>query len=218
MRSFRRKVSPTPKKLRNPKPDPIWSLDWEESFAREAIKATEKCEEEQFENEAVKAVIACEQLVLQTDDEASMLDAVDAADMKKEEERNKVLEEDAAAAAAADAVVVASAGWPAEDEETAGAPTSKGELGYCCHCQWEPCVWVQNHRGLSDYDLDHIHDVGLDNFPDDGGKSRRFPLYRMMSRIYHGPINNREPLPKCVEKGIQDMIPSPDGSYVKFKY
>jgi hypothetical protein len=40
-------------------------------------------------------VIACEQLVLQKDDEASILDAVDAANMKKEEERNKVLEEDA---------------------------------------------------------------------------------------------------------------------------
>jgi hypothetical protein len=206
-----KKVSPTPRKSAKEKPDPVWSVDWEDSFAKEAMMATEKCEEDLFEKEAVEAVIACEQFLLQKDDEEAVLDAVDAA--KKKEEENKAAEEDAtAAAAAADDAVVASVA------RKAIRYVRVDDFGYCRHCQLEPCIWVQNRRSMTDYDQEHVRDVGVNNFPNDGGKSRRFPLYRVMSRLCHGPVNAREPLPKCVEDGIQAMIPSQDGTYVGFRY
>ena len=218
-----RRVSPTPKKLwKKPKLEAIWSLEWEDGFAIEALRTAEKCEEQHFEIEAVKATIKCEQFVMQTDEEASVLDAMDAAKRGEEEENDKVIkDEETAAVEKRMGEVVAAVGWPAEGgSHRTGSQnaTVKGEFGYCRHCEGEPCVWIQNRRSMKEYDCDHVSDVGVKNFPNDGGKSRRFPLYRMMSRIYHGPINSRESLPKCVEEGIKNIIPSPDGSYVRFRY
>ena len=160
-----RRVSPTPKKLwKKPKPEAIWSLKWEDDFAIEALETAEKCEEEHSEMEAVKATIKCEQFVLQTDEQASILDAMDAAKKREEEENTKVIEEDATAAADKTmGTVVAAVGWPAEgcSHSTASKnATVRGEFGYCRHCEGEPCVWIQNRRSMKEYDCDHVSDVG----------------------------------------------------------
>jgi hypothetical protein len=88
---------------------------------------------------------------------------------------------------------------------------------FCIDCNKEPCVWYQNCKAMRRLDRENVTRRGLSNFPNDGNKTRRYPLYRRMALIQWGRYVARKRHPRCVEDGVRNIAPDPNKAYTGFQ-
>ena len=83
----------------------------------------------------------------------------------------------------------------------------------CDACDYSPCIWRENRDRM----------ICFDNFVSTKSMPinvRRKYMYQKMNSIIKGvPMGkgNRERLPTCCEKGIREIYPDPDGSYMGYR-
>jgi hypothetical protein len=87
---------------------------------------------------------------------------------------------------------------------------------FCIDCLKEPCTWVHNRQAMRRFDRKNIKRKGMKHLTIDGGKSRRYSLYREMAKIQWGHINTRRQHPLCVEDGIRNIAPEPGKNYIGY--
>jgi hypothetical protein len=87
---------------------------------------------------------------------------------------------------------------------------------FCIDCLQEPCTWVKYRQAMKTIDYANMKQKGMRTEPNDGGKSRRYPLYRKMAKIQWGSITHRRRHPMCVEEGVRNIAPDPNRNYTGF--
>jgi hypothetical protein len=91
---------------------------------------------------------------------------------------------------------------------------------YCPHCKKDPCLFLQILSNL--YDQDDKYLAGIlaryENIAD-VMKARRFLAYKLASFLIRGEMGykNRKRHLKCVEEGVHDIFPSPNGKVTGYK-
>jgi hypothetical protein len=101
-----------------------------------------------------------------------------------------------------------------EEQEPSDSPSSVDEVEYvdqwlCPACNNSPCQFLQYQE-----ELERIVDC---LYPEVTNKTKRYHMYRHMSRRLHGPLGKgvRRKLPVCFTQGLSELFPSAD--YVGFK-
>ena len=88
---------------------------------------------------------------------------------------------------------------------------------YCLDCLQEPCVWLSNRCAMKKFDRENEQRKATFNRLDDGGKSRRYSLYKKMAAIQWGRHVHRRRHPLCVEDGVRNIAPDPNEIYTGFR-
>jgi hypothetical protein len=80
---------------------------------------------------------------------------------------------------------------------------------YCKFCTKTPCVFLEWQE-----EIERIVEV---MYPLEPNKTKRYHMYRRMSRELHGPLGRgcRKPLPHCFVHGFRDLYP--DEKYTGFR-
>jgi hypothetical protein len=91
---------------------------------------------------------------------------------------------------------------------------------YCRYCKKDPCLFVQILSNLYDQDKKHLDGIlaRYENL-DDVMKARRFLAYKLASILIRGEMGkmNRKRHFKCVEQGVHDIFPAPNGQFTGYK-
>ena len=91
---------------------------------------------------------------------------------------------------------------------------------YCRHCKKDPCLFLQILSDLYNQDSKHLPRImsWYENRAD-VMKARRFLSYRLASILIRGEMGykNRKRHKKCVEQGVHDIFPAPDGQFTGYK-
>jgi hypothetical protein len=76
------------------------------------------------------------------------------------------------------------------------------EYWHCIVCLGRPCFFRQWQQEMERI-VEILH-------PETSNKSKRYHMYRHMSRRLHGPMGfrNRKPLPSCFQQGMKELYPS----------
>jgi hypothetical protein len=82
---------------------------------------------------------------------------------------------------------------------------------YCRLCLKTPCVFLQYQD-----ELERVVEI---MYPEESNRTKRYHMYRRMSRELHGPLGKgrRKPLPKCFVQGFRDLYPDEADNYTGFR-